>query len=560
MNSRKVTRIGMIVSTVAATLVTSFVAHAEAKRYLVEFKSTAAYQAVAQRVMSQRQVGPGVMAPMHLFNSDAVIGQTLDHLQMLVVSTDDQRAIQSLRAHPAIKLVEQEFFHPAPQPMATWSPGEQLLRKSKASEAMDRPWGIDAVKAPDAWSVTKGDGARVMVLDTGLDTGHPAVSPNFEKGQNFTEEGGPQDITDNVGHGTHVSGTILAAGKDGGLVGVAPEAKLLMGKVCEKDGCSSVAIAEGINWAVDEKADVVNMSLGGMFMSQGETEAVQKAEAAGVFIAAASGNDGRNIVSYPAAADTVMAVGAVDSNLVKADFSNWGPELDVMGPGVDVISSVPRGTGRAAAVKMNLDGKGLNTIKSLPMVGSPVASSDNNAVVYAGLGKPEDFQGIDVKGKIALISRGDIPFADKVNNAISNGAAAVLVYNNAAGLIQGAVTQDGTEVAIPVAMIEQSVGEAAKDALSKGQAIKATLEVQRTDYASFMGTSMATPHVAGVAALVRAANHSLTPAQVRDVLKSTATALSPNDQNQYGSGLVNAEAAVAKAKSMGFVGVQQAAN
>jgi subtilisin family serine protease len=287
---------------------------------------------------------------------------------------------------------------------------------------------------------------------------------------------------------------------------------------------------------------------------------LNKAETAGVFVAAASGNDGRSVVSYPAAADTVLAVGAVDSNLVKADFSNWGPELDVMGPGVDVVSSVPRGTGRGAAVEIDLDGKGLNSIKSLPFVGSPVASSDKNTVVYAGLGKPEDFSGVDVKGKIALISRGEISFADKVNAAISNGAAAVLIYNNAPGLIQGTVTQDGTEVAIPVAMIEQSIGESAKAALASGQAIKASLDIQRTDYASFMGTSMATPHVAGVAALVRAANHSLTPAQVRDVLKTTATALSPNDQNQYGSGLVNAESAVSKAQTMGLGSVRQAAN
>jgi subtilisin family serine protease len=555
MITRKVAYLGVILS----ALVASLAARAETKRYLVEFKSAAAYQAVAQNARADRMMAPGIMAPVRLFNSGAVIANTLDHLQMLVITSDNAKAVESLRAHPAIALVEEEFFHPAPKPIATWGAGQQIERKKSVKEAIERPWGIDAVKAPQAWATTKGDGARVMVLDTGLDEGHPAVAGNFEKGQNFSG-GDAADITDTVGHGTHVSGTILATGKDGGLVGVAPDAKLLMGKVCTEGGCSSVAIAEGLNWAVDEKVDVVNMSLGGMFMSNGEAQALQKAEEAGVMVVAASGNDGRNNVSYPAAADTVLAVGAVDSNLVKADFSNWGPELDIVGPGVDVISSVPRGTGRGATVQLDMDGKGLNQIKSLPFVGSPVASSVDNEIVFAGLGKPEDFNGIDVRGKIALIARGDIAFKDKIDNAIKNGAVAALVYNNAPGLIQGTLSNDGSEAAIPAAMIEQSTGEAAKAALASGQTIKASLVVERTDYASFMGTSMATPHVAGVAALVRAANPALTPAQVRDLMKQTATPLSPNDQNQYGSGLVNAEAAVAKAVSMEQGGVRQVAN
>jgi subtilisin family serine protease len=403
------------------------------------------------------------------------------------------------------------------------------------------------VKAPEAWTTTKGETARVMVLDTGLDKEHIAISSRLEKGKNFTTAD-VNDISDTVGHGTHVSGTILADGLNGGLTGVAPEAKLLMGKICSEMGCSSVAIASGLDWAVEEKVDVVNMSLGGMFMSNGEAEALQRAEEAGVMVVAASGNGGTGMVSYPAAFNTVLAVGAVDSTLKKADFSQWGPELAIMGPGVDVISSVPRGTGRGATLMVDLqDGKGLSEVKSMPFVGSPVVPSASNEVVYAGLGKPEDFAAINVRGKFALISRGEIAFKDKVANAIQAGAVGAVIYNNAPGLLQGALSEDGSEAAIPAAMIEQTVGEAAKALLDAGQSVTVTMSIDATDYASFQGTSMATPHVAGVAALVRAANKSLTPAQVRELLKNTATPLGPNDNNEYGRGLVNAEAAVAQA-------------
>lgn len=543
-------------SVMLGALLLSISAQAEAKRYLVQFKSTQTYRSVTANIRTNAMTAPGVMAPMRLFNGGTVVAQNLDNVELLVVEADEAGAIRSLQQHPAVAMVEEEVFHPAPKPMATFSPGANPSAVSNLK--VDMPWGITAVKAPTAWNVTKGQGARVLVLDTGLDVGHPAIAGRFERGQNFTG-GDANDISDQVGHGTHVSGTILASGQNGGLIGVAPKAALLMGKVCSDRGCSSVAIASGIDWAVSQHVDVVNMSLGGAFLSAGEQRALDKAEQAGVMIVAASGNDGTGNVSYPGAYTSVLAVGAVDSDLKKAEFSQWGPELGIVGPGVDVVSSVPRGTGRGSEVRLDLDGKGLNVVKSLPFQGSPVLSSDNT-VVFAGLGKPEDFAKVDVRGKTALIARGELPFKDKLANAIKAGAVAMLVYNNAPGLIQGSLSEDGSEVAIPAAMIEQTAGEALKNSLSSNPSLRVSLNVVRTDYASLQGTSMATPHVAGVAALVRAANHGLTPAQVRTLLKQTATAMGPNDENQYGAGLVNAAAAVAQAGVMNFAPVRQAAN
>jgi len=519
-------------------------ANAEGKRYLVEFKSPQTFEMMAQR-FQRAAMTPGGASGVRLFHGNVTVNEPLMNMKMMVVETADASAIQSLRSHPAVAFVEEEVFVPAPAPMAT-GPAQPSAPSAKVK--IETPWGVTAVKAPEAWAVTKGEQARVLVLDTGVDPEHPALKANLEAKMNFTSDDA-NDTADNIGHGTHVAGTILATGENEGLVGVAPMAKLLAGKVCSDRGCSNVAIIKGLDWAVEQKVSVVNMSLGGFFLSDGQAKALDRAEAAGVLVVAASGNDGIDQVSYPAAYPSCVAVGAINSKIEKADFSQWGPELDVVAPGVEVFSSVPQGTGRGGTVMMDSDGKGLSMVKSLPFVGSPLRDGVINELVFAGLGKPDDYANINVQGKFVLISRGEIPFKEKVTTAIQKGAAGVLIYNNAPGLIQGTISEDGSEVQVPVAMIEQTTGEAAKAVLTAGQSVKASIAVERTDYAAFQGTSMATPHVAGVAALVRSANPGLTPAAVRDLLKATATPLAPNNENQYGSGLVNAEAAVARAKS-----------
>lgn len=550
----KTTVLGMILTAL------SFTAHADSKRYLVKFKNNQTFSNVMQSMKNAQFNSPNAMfttntgAPIKLLNTNAAVTAPLEQIKMLVIESSDEAAVRSLKQHPAIALVEEEIIHPAPKPLSTHGQAAVLGKKKAGKMAM--PWGIKAVNAPEAWQTTKGATARVMVLDTGLDEGHPAVSGRFEAGQNFTTFD-VNDITDEVGHGTHVAGTILADGQNGGLVGVAPEAKLLVGKVCSPRGCSSIAIARGVNYAVQQKADVVNMSLGGMMMSEAEAQALLAAEAAGVMIVAASGNDGTNKVGYPAAFRTALAVGAIDEQLKKADFSQFGPELAIVGPGVDVISSVPRGTGRTASVSADL-GKGLKEIVATPFVGSPLAQNTENEVVFAGLGQPADFAGVNVSGKFALISRGMIPFKDKVANAIAAGATGVIIFNNVPGLMQGTLSEDGTEVAVPVAMVEQTMGETAKQLLAQGQVVRFSMSIDATDFASFQGTSMATPHVAGVAALVKAANHNLTPNEVRQLLKSTATPLSPNANNELGSGLVNAREAVAQAFTGALVAPQMA--
>lgn len=527
-------------------------AHAESKRYLVKFKSPETFRAMSVKFSSASslatQSSSSSLSQMSLFGANAAVTEALDHVQLMVIESADGKAIESLKNHPAIAFVEEEVMHPAPKPVATFGSSASHVVDIQRSRSgpIPTPWGITAVRAPQAWSVTRGENSRVMVLDTGVDTGHVALASRIEKTRNLM--GGGTDVTDTVGHGTHVAGTILADGVSGGLVGVAPAAKLLMGKVCGDQGCSSVSIAQGINWGVSEGVDVISMSLGGMFITPGETQALDAAEAAGVSVVAASGNDGSARVSYPAAYKTCISVGAIDENNQKADFSQYGPELTIVAPGVEVYSAVPRGSGRESFSEIDFaDGKGSNDVGTAPMQGSPLGTLNNIEAVDAGLGKTTDFANISVRGKLALISRGEITFKEKIANAIKAGAIGAIVYNNAPGLIQGALTDDGSEVAIPAVMIEQAPGLKAKAALAQGQMVKGSLSVQKADFSNLQGTSMATPHVAGVVALIKSANPKLKPAEIKALLKRTATALGPNNQNQYGAGLVNAEKAVSQA-------------
>lgn len=483
------------------------------------------------------------MANSGLSAVDGQVEDSLENLNTLIVDTKNESEIEKLKSNPAVAYVEKEIFHEAPRPvkgfLATASPTQQQ------KVGQNTPWGIHAVKAPQAWNASKqGLGSRVLVLDTGIDENHPSLKGNYERGQDFTGNSSGSDVTDTIGHGTHVAGTIAGVLDKSGFTGVAPKAKILAGRVCASNGCSNVAIAQGINWGIQQKVDVISMSLGGMWSTPAERDAVSKADKAGITVVAASGNDGSGRVSYPAALSTVIAVGATDINNKKADFSQYGPELAVVAPGVAVMSSVPMGTGRESSVTIAVGNKGGKVNSSTFQGAKEILTPETNTLIPVGLGKPEEFSKINVKGKYALVERGEIRFSEKVENAIKAGAAGIVIYNNAPGLIQGALTEDGSVLPVAVFMIEQTVGQEIVKQIAAGQSVQATLQTIATDYSPFDGTSMATPHVSGVVALMKAANKSLTGAQVKAILKQTAIPLGPNTKNEYGAGLVDAEAAV----------------
>lgn len=522
-------------------------------RYLVIFKSEQGFKAMENFMSQEAGRGYGMQ-------------KSLKNIQGVVLKTKNAKAIEQLALHPEVAVVEREIFTPSPKPVNGYiSQNDRVNRDAEEFDAVvtpanlnfkqgeQTPWGIIAVNAPQAWGESDGGAnARVLVLDTGIDKEHPDLKSNFEEGRNFFENTSgpnPDDFSDSVGHGTHCSGTIAAAyNPETGFAGVAPKAKLLMGRVCGDLGCSNIAVAQGINWGVEKKVDVISMSLGGPMASSGERMAVQNAERAGVVIVAASGNDGTQKVSYPAAFPTVVAVGALDSTLKKTDFSQWGPELDITAPGAAVLSSVPRGMGRDSVTDITVDGV-TTRIKSVTFGGTKeIVTPRTGELVFVNLGKTDDFAKANVRGKFALISRGEISFADKVNNAIKAGATGAVIFNNVPGFIHGTIGEDEKDIAL--VMIEQTVGQQLVKAISEGKKAASTIATVRTNYAEYDGTSMATPHVAGVVALIKSANKKLTPAQVRTILTSTATPLGPNDTNQYGAGLVQADKAVRAAAGM----------
>jgi subtilisin family serine protease len=552
-----------VVALALVSLAMSATAWAESSRYIVTFKNSDRYQAASNTFRQSKRLAelglatPSATTGMTLLNTPAQIVRALDNLEMMIVETDSEDVARMLAKHPAVADVEQEIFFPNPAPVNGYTVKDGYTTFARATEcAVDsKPWGINSVKAEGAWSVTKGKGARVLVLDTGFDRNHPDLKSRFEKGRNFASaklqngivvSSGTDDVTDKIGHGTHVAGTIAADG--GCLFGVAPEAKILSGKVCEDRGCSTAAVVAGIDWGISEKVDVISMSLGGPLALPSQQRAVQRAEAANVSVVAASGNDGVRRISYPAAYDTVIAVGAIADTNKRAEFSQYGPGLDVVAPGVDVISSVPMGAGRLSNVSVDMgDGK-TTRVKSVSFAGAPQNSTPvSGAFAFAGLGKTEDMQKSNVRGKFALIQRGEIPFKDKVMNAMNAGASGVVIFNNAEGLARGSLGEDGV-IRIPVAMIEKAIGERIRDTIVKGTAVTASIVTEESDYDSFDGTSMACPHVSGVVALVRAANPKMTAAQVRDLLSKSATSIGSADE--YGAGLVNAEAAVKGARSL----------
>lgn len=548
------------------TMFTAFGAQAEGQRVLVVLKSPAQFQAAQQALQNGgRNQGATMSNPGNANLRYAAIRgrveKSLRRINTLVLKVESAQDVQRLKENPDVAYVEKEVFHPAPAPVAGWDINANLRKRVNAipaslkgndKELMEptpqTPWGILAVKAFGAWPTAhRGETARVLVLDTGIDKDHESLSANFEKGQDFVGDGlQPYPYIDTQGHGTHVSGTIAAVANDDGFTGVAPQARLLMGRVCAPNGCSNVSIAQGINWGIEEKVDVISMSLGGMWSTPAEREAISTAIQSGITVVAAAGNDGTNRVGFPAALPNVIAVGAVDSKLQKAAFSQYGPELSVVAPGVAVLSSVPRGSGRESKVEVMIgEGAAYKRIISTTFDGAAdVPEALTNNLVFAGLGKPEDFAALDVAGKFVLVSRGEIKFSEKAANAIAAGATGMLVYNNEAGLIHGSLTQDGSKLPLAVFMTDQEAGESLRAALANQQKVQAKVAIVKTDYSPLDGTSMATPHVAGVIALMKAANHSLSAIQVKQILQQTASALAPNTNNEFGFGLVNADEAV----------------
>lgn len=219
------------------------------------------------------------------------------------------------------------------------------------NESLALVWGVSRVQAPHTWACSfAGDAVTVAVIDTGGDLDHPDLAANIVGSYSAVFGESPEDV---IGHGTHVAGTVAAVANNGGVVGVAPQVNLLVVKVFTSDGYGfDFDVAQGINWAVANGADVINMSLGGPSDSFLIKSAIQNAAAAGVTLVAAAGNCGdsgypyngcsyQDQPLYPAAYAEVIAVAATTESNAQASFSNAGSYVELAAPGVNTYSTCP---------------------------------------------------------------------------------------------------------------------------------------------------------------------------------------------------------------------------
>jgi subtilisin family serine protease len=246
-----------------------------------------------------------------------------------------------------------------PKPIKIADPVQKTEPVSVSTPQVDKPlvndpgykyeWYLSATGAQKAWPlVTQKREIKVAVLDTGIDYNHPDLKNRIsvDLGYNFIK--GTKDAVDDNGHGTHVSGIIASeANNNQGIAGIAGslKVKIIPLKVLDSKGeGQSDIIAKAIRYAVDNGADIINMSFGTNGQDTDIDSAVQYALSKGVFVVAAAGNDAANADNYTPAGDKgVFTVAAVNSNLKRAYFSNYGSSVEASSPGVSIISTIPGG-------------------------------------------------------------------------------------------------------------------------------------------------------------------------------------------------------------------------
>lgn len=253
-------------------------------------------------------------------------------------------AAQQLAQNPMIEFAEPVFTMPFPEVQPARDAGEALQPAAYPNDPLfGRQYAHKVANSQAGWQAGKGN-PRVLIgiVDSGVDVNHPDLRGKIAGVYNGADNN--QDVEDVIGHGTHVAGIAAAATHNGlGVAGVAPDCGILAVKVSSGKSSypSTAGIANGIMWAADNGARVINLSLGSSRQSAAITEAVRYALSKDIVVVAATGNDARRIQSYPAATEGVIAVGSTDANDNRSRFSNYGPWVSVTAPGSDILSTFP---------------------------------------------------------------------------------------------------------------------------------------------------------------------------------------------------------------------------
>jgi len=299
------------------------------------------------------------IAPFDWPSGDRAFGETLsDEAQLFRLSPPASEVDDIFRAlsnDDAVEVVEIERTWSLPEEATALAFDVNDVDPTADADAARGPfrpndpyykhqWHLDQIQMPAAWARTRGRGAVVAILDTGVlyrTSGPYRQAPDlantrFVEGFDAIGRDGSPD--DEHGHGTHVAGTVAQSTNNNlGVAGVAPEAALMPVRVLDARGSGGWgSLAAGIRYAADNGADVINMSLGGGMPSQVVRRAIDHAHEKGVVIVAAAGNASKSRVEYPAAYDHVIAVGAVRFDEELTFYSSYGRGLDVVAPGGDL--------------------------------------------------------------------------------------------------------------------------------------------------------------------------------------------------------------------------------
>ena len=514
-----------------------FQSHDFTDRIIVKYKN--GFEAQALSNFSSEKAMPAGLAKK--------AGHSLKHLKKLkngrhVISlgkqkhvNDVQAMVNELNSHADVEFAEPDY--------------------KRYLMAQNQPWGIsdtqsDLVSDNDAANMT------VCIIDSGYERANPDLNANNATG---TNNSGTGNWYQNGGsHGTHVAGTIAAVNNSEGVVGIMPNTNvnLHIVKVFNEAGWGYTGeLVDAVDTCVNNGAKVINMSLGGSGSSNAERNSLQAAADAGVLLIAASGNDGDATLSYPASYDSVMAVGALDQGRQHAEFSQYTSQVEISAPGEAILSTVA-GDGRLGYITLGSTTYGNDEVVPqthyIQSGGSFTVSNVNssaNGVLAACTISGSSYSCSNVSGNICLAERNDnqigsnYPEINPAKACADAGASGVIVYSNSArpGLQNPFLVDANSDVTVPTVSVNRELGLQLMGQLGTNANLNV---VGDQDYAYYNGTSMATPHVTGVAALVWSNNPDCTATQVRDALKATAIDLDvAGRDDKTGYGLVQAKAA-----------------
>ncbi len=485
-------------SLIAMGICLSFGAHAADDRYIIQVDS--ANKGVVKNLA--KKLGAEINVEGQEFFAATFTGKDLE-------------AVKGLLNNPHIQLIEED----AKRKLLSYSDDIGDARETQLT-----PYAVYQSQA-DQLTFQADSSIKVCVIDSGLDRSNndfdwSNITGDNDSGTgNWDENGGP--------HGTHVAGTIGAADNSFGIIGMAPGVPMHIVKVFNSDGWGySSDLAYAAEKCSDAGANIINMSLGGGAPTTAEESAFKAFTNNGGLVLAAAGNDGNDVLSYPAGYQSVMMVGANDANDDIAAFSQF-PEctvvyngkkgknsqeiidstcVEVTAGGVNTLSTYPADMASISVVSVNEQ-----VIISSAMTYSSEGDV-SGAIHYMGLGDAVDTA---AEGKICVIDRGSITFDEKVLNCENSGGLGAVIVNNVDGILNGTLGETTTS-SIP------AVGAALSDRAQLLAASNVAVEVGASDYGFMSGTSMATPGVAGMAALLWSNHQECTGSQIRDALKQTA--------------------------------------